>query len=144
MLGGANLIYHAAGSFEGGLTTSYETLVLDVEILRNMMELLQPLDCSEDALGFDAIASFPAGGHFFDAAHTMARYETAFYHPLLSDWNNHDALLKAGAHDALGRATALWQRTIAGYPEPPMDAEIRELLDAYVARSREEIGGGEP
>ncbi|TIR56534.1 MAG: methyltransferase, partial [Mesorhizobium sp.] len=38
VLGGANLIYHAAGWLEGGLTASYEKLVLDVEILQNMME----------------------------------------------------------------------------------------------------------
>ena len=30
VLGGANLIYHAAGWLEGGLTASYEKLVLDV------------------------------------------------------------------------------------------------------------------
>ena len=144
VLGGANLIYHAAGWLEGGLTASYEKLVLDVEILQNTMELMQPLDCSEDALGFDAIASVPAGGHFFGAAHTMARYETAFYRPLLSDWSNHGAWLEAGAHDALERATALWQRALADYQEPPMDQAIREELDAYVARRREEIGGGDP
>ncbi|HMJ98121.1 MAG TPA: trimethylamine methyltransferase family protein, partial [Reyranella sp.] len=43
VLGGANLIYHAAGWLEGGLTASYEKLVLDVEILQNMMEFLRPL-----------------------------------------------------------------------------------------------------
>jgi trimethylamine--corrinoid protein Co-methyltransferase len=144
VLGGANLIYHAAGWLEGGLTASYEKLILDVEILQNMMELLQPLDCSEDALGFDAIASVPAGGHFFGAAHTMARYETAFYNPLLSDWSNHGAWLEAGARDALERATTLWQRALADYEEPPMDPAIREELNDYVARRREEIGGGDP
>ncbi|WP_292279133.1 trimethylamine methyltransferase family protein, partial [Mesorhizobium sp.] len=34
VLGGANLIYHAVGWLEGGLTASYEKLVLDVEILQ--------------------------------------------------------------------------------------------------------------
>jgi trimethylamine--corrinoid protein Co-methyltransferase len=55
VLGGANLIYHAAGWLEGGLTASYEKLVLDVEILQNMMEFLRPLPFQEDDLGFEAI-----------------------------------------------------------------------------------------
>ncbi|CAN7142828.1 trimethylamine methyltransferase family protein [Mesorhizobium amorphae] len=81
----ANLIYHAAGWLEAALTASYKKLILDVEILQNMMEILQPLDCSEEALGFAAMASVPSGGHFFGAEHTMARYESAFYRPILSD-----------------------------------------------------------
>jgi trimethylamine--corrinoid protein Co-methyltransferase len=68
VLGGANLIYHAAGWLEGGLTASYEKLVLDVEILQNMMEFLRPLPFEEDDLGFEAIKAVPTGGHFFGSS----------------------------------------------------------------------------
>ncbi|BAV50692.1 Trimethylamine methyltransferase [Mesorhizobium loti] len=139
VLGGANLIYHAAGWLEGGLTASYEKLVLDVEILQNMMEFLRPLPFQEDDLGFEAIKSVPAGGHFFGAEHTMSRYTTAFYQPMLSNWQNHGAWEEAGSKDALERATELWQQALHDYEEPVMDPAIREELDAYVARRREEI-----
>ncbi|RWE06190.1 MAG: hypothetical protein EOS23_31740 [Mesorhizobium sp.] len=33
------------------MTAPYEKLILDVDILQHMMEILQPLDCSEEALG---------------------------------------------------------------------------------------------
>ena len=144
VLGGANMIYHAAGWLEGGLTASYEKLILDVEILQNMMEFLAPLPFSEDDLGFEAIKSVPAGGHFFGAEHTMSRYENAFYQPMLSDWQNHGAWQASGAHDALERATGLWQQALRDYEEPVLDLAIREELDAYVAHRREEIGSGEP
>ncbi|MBZ9733609.1 trimethylamine methyltransferase family protein [Mesorhizobium sp. CA18] len=139
VLGGANLIYHAAGWLEGGLTASYEKLVLDVEILQNMMEFLRPLPFQEDDLGFEAIKSVPAGGHFFGAEHTMSRYTTAFYQPMLSNWQNYGAWQEAGGKDALDRATELWQQALHDYEEPVMDPAIREELDAYVARRREEI-----
>jgi trimethylamine--corrinoid protein Co-methyltransferase len=144
ILGGGHLVYHAAGWLEGGLTASFEKLILDVEILQNMIEILKPIDCSEGELGFDAMASVPAGGHFFGAAHTMERYEKAFYRPLLSDWTNHGAWVDAGSQDALDRATTLWQRALREYEEPKLDPAIREELDAYVAKRREEIGAGEP
>ena len=144
VMGGGNMIYHAAGWLEGGLTASYEKLILDVEILQNMMELLRPIPFTEDDLGFEAIKSVPTGGHFFGAAHTMERYETAFYQPMLSNWQNYENWQAAGSHDALDRATALWQKALAEYEEPAMDPAIREELDAYVARRREEIGSNDP
>ena len=126
VLGGANLIYHAAGWLEGGLTASYEKLVLDVEILQNMMEFLRPLPFQEDDLGFEAIKSVPAGGHFFGAEHTMSRYTTAFYQPMLSNWQNYGAWQEAGGKDALERATDLWQQALHDYEEPVMDPDQME------------------
>jgi trimethylamine--corrinoid protein Co-methyltransferase len=144
VMGGANLIYHAAGWLEGGLTASYEKLILDVEILQNMVEFLRPLKWDTDELGFDAIRDVPAGGHFFGAPHTMERYEHAFYQPMLSDWRGYENWELAGAKEAGQRATDLWQQALAEYEEPAMDLAIREELQAYVAKRREEIGHDEP
>jgi trimethylamine--corrinoid protein Co-methyltransferase len=144
VLGGANMIYHAAGWLEGGLVASYEKLILDVEILQNMMEFLRPIAWSEDELGFDAIAQVPTGGHFFGIDHTMARYKTAFYSPMLSDWRNYESWAAAGSREAIDRATDLWQQALAEYEEPTVDPAIREELEAYVAKRKEEIGSGDP
>ncbi|CAN5715113.1 trimethylamine methyltransferase family protein [soil metagenome] len=144
VLGGGNMIYHAAGWLEGGLTASFEKLILDVEILQNIIEFLRPVPWGADELGFEAIRDVDAGGHFFGSPHTMARYETAFYAPMLADWRNYGAWAAAGSKEAVERATELWQQALADYEEPALDPGIREALDAYVARRREEIGEGEP
>lgn len=144
VLGGANLIYHAAGWLEGGLTASYEKVVLDVEILQNLIEFLRPIPFDDAELGFDAIRDVAPGGHFFGSDHTSSRYETAFYRPMLSNWQNYGSWAEAGSHDALERATQIWQQALRDYEEPAMDPARREELDAYVARRREEIGGREP
>jgi trimethylamine--corrinoid protein Co-methyltransferase len=144
ILGGANLVYHAAGWLEGGLTASFEKIVLDVEMLQHMMEFLRPIDTSEPELGFEAIKNVPTGGHFFGEAHTLERYEHAFYEPLVSDWRNFESWREAGGKDATQRATQIWKRALAEYQQPPMDQAVSEALDAYVAKRREEIGSGEP
>ena len=144
VLGGANLVYHAAGWMEGGLQASYEKLVLDVEILQHMMELLTPIDLSDEALAFDAMGRVPTGGHFFDDEHTLARYQGAFYEPMLSDWRSHGAWEEAGAPNATERATELWQAALADYSAPAMDDDRRAELDDYVARRKAEIGAGDP
>ncbi len=144
VLGGANLIYHAAGWQEGGLTASFEKLVIDVEMIQHMIEFLKPIAVDEGELALDALARVPTGGHFFGDPHTLERYSTAFYQPMLSNWQNHEAWQEAGGLDATQRATGIWKKALADYQQPPMDAAVREELEAYVARRKEEIGAGEP
>jgi len=144
VLGGANIVYHAAGWLEGGLTASYEKFILDIEIIQNMIEFMKPMKFDTDELGLETIKSVPTGGHFFGEDHTMARYETAFYNPILSDWTNYENWESAGSNGALERATALWQQAIQEYKEPEMAADRKDELEAYVARRRVEIGSGEP
>ena len=47
-MGGAHLVNHAAGWLEGGLTASFEKLILDAEMLQMMAEYLRPIELSDD------------------------------------------------------------------------------------------------
>jgi trimethylamine---corrinoid protein Co-methyltransferase len=142
VLGGAHLVYHGAGWMEGGLTASFEKVVLDVELLQMMARTVAPIDVSPDevASGLEALAEVATGGHFFGAKHTLARYETAFYAPLLSDWQSYESWVERGSKTATERATEIWQRTLAEYAPPPLDAAVREELEDYVARRKRELG----
>ena len=80
-----------------------------------------------------------AGGHFFGTAHTLARYETAFYRPLLSDWSNFENWQEAGAKDAAQRANEIWKAKLAEFEKPPLDPAIEEELAAFVTRRKAEI-----
>jgi trimethylamine--corrinoid protein Co-methyltransferase len=142
VMGQSNFIMHGAGWLEGGLCASFEKFVLDVEMLQMMSEVLTPLEVSEDSLGLDAIREVGPGGHFFGAAHTLARYETAFYSPLLSDWRNFETWEEAGSETATQRANRLYKSVLADFTPPPLDPAIREALDDFVARRTRE-GGAE-
>jgi trimethylamine---corrinoid protein Co-methyltransferase len=144
VLGHGNLIYHAAGWQEGGLTASFEKLILDVEMLQLMIEFLKPIVVNEQELGFEAIQGVPSGGHFFGEPHTMERYEHAFYRPLVSNWQNYENWQIAGAKDATQRATETWKLALGEYQQPALDPAILEALDAYIAERRTAIGSGEP
>jgi trimethylamine--corrinoid protein Co-methyltransferase len=142
VMGGANMVKHGAGWMEGGLVASYEKMILDAEILQTMSESLQPFAVDDDALGLDAIREVGPGGHFFGAAHTLARYETAFYAPILSDWRNFETWREAGGLDAAQRANAIWKQILAEYEPPPIDPGIDEALRDYIARRKDEGGVG--
>ena len=85
-MAGATVIIHAAGWLEGGLSVSYEKLVTDMEVLQMVAELCAETQ-PDSAQTLDALAEISPGGHFFGSDHTMARYQTEFYEPLVADWS---------------------------------------------------------
>jgi trimethylamine---corrinoid protein Co-methyltransferase len=136
VMGGANLVNHAAGWLEGGLTASFEKLIVDAEMLQMVAAYLDPIDVDDESLALDAIAEVGHGGHFFASSHTMERYETAFYRPLVSDWRNFETWFESGAVDATERAHRIWRRMVDEYEPPALDAAIDEALTDYVARRK--------
>jgi len=140
ILSHSHLINHAAGWLEGGLSASLEKIVVDAELLRNWAEILKPVSFSDDDLAVETIAEVAAGGHFFGTAHTLARYQSAFYRPLLSDWSSFESWTEAGSRNASERATGIWKKLLAEYVPPPLDPAVREAIAAYVARRSSEIG----
>jgi trimethylamine--corrinoid protein Co-methyltransferase len=142
LLGGCNILIHGAGWLEGGLCTSYEKFIMDVEMLQMFAEVFQPLVVSRDEIGMDAITDVAPGGHFFSTPHTMQRYKSAFYAPLISDWRNYGQWLEDGALTVTQRANKLWHATLEQYTAPGHDAAMIEALTAFVARRKEEGGAG--
>ncbi len=140
VMGHANLVLHGAGWMEGGLVASFEKMIVDAEILQGMAEFMMPLAIDADTLAVDAIKEVGPGGHFFGSPHTLERYETAFYAPLLSDWRNFETWRLAGAVETAQRAHKIWKQLLAEYVPPPIDPAIDEALKAFVAKRREEGG----
>ncbi len=139
---GVNMVYHAAGWLEGGLIASYEKFVMDCELLQQVQAYLKPVTVTPEDVAVDAIAEVGPHGHFFGAAHTQERYQTAFYQPFLSDWRNYEAWAEAGAVWTAERANRVWKAILKDYEAPPLDPAIAEELAAFVERRRAE--GGAP
>ena len=140
VMGGTNMMMHAAGWMEGGLCASFEKMVIDAELLQMVAAFLAPLPVDDASLALDAIRDVGPGGHFFGTAHTQARYRTAFYAPMISDWRNFESWQLAGSPDAPRRAAEIVQQLLRDYEPPPLDPAISDELEAFVARRRSEGG----
>jgi trimethylamine--corrinoid protein Co-methyltransferase len=139
-LAGANWVMHAAGWLEGGLVSSYEKFIVDVELVQMMQAQFRPLEIDEGSLAFDAHQEVGHGGHFLGAAHTMERFRTCFYRPLLSSSENFERWSRNGAADTAERARGIYQRRLESYEQPPLDDAVRQELEEYVTRRRRELG----
>ena len=139
IMGGGNLIVHAAGWMEGGLVGSFEKFALDIDLCQMVAEFLKPLDMSEDALGLAAIKEVGPGGHFFGAKQTLERYSNAFYAPLISDWRNFQSWQAAGspARPAKGQcALEAGAGRVCGAANRSGDRGSRRRLSSSVASAK--------
>jgi trimethylamine--corrinoid protein Co-methyltransferase len=139
-LAGTNFVMHSAGWLESGLVSCYEKFIVDVEVLRMLHEVFEPLKIDEETLAYGAHQEVGQGGHFLGAAHTLERFRECFYRPLLSSTENYERWTRNGGKDAAARASDIWRKTLDEFEEPAIDDGLREELKAYVDRRRTELG----
>ena len=139
-LAGANFVMHAAGWLEGGLVSSYEKYIVDIEILRMLKHEFQPLEVNEETLAFGAHEEVGSGGHFLGAAHTLEHFRDVLL-PAAALLDRELRPLVEERRGRRGRARrANRQETLDGYEQPPIDDAMRDELRDYVARRRIELG----
>ena len=93
----------------------------------------------DDEIGLAAIEDVQPGGHFFGTEHTLARYDRAFYAPMISDWRNFESWQEAGSPSATDHAHRVYKTLLENYEEPTLDLDRKEAIDAFIAKRKEEI-----
>ena len=94
----------------------------------------------EDAL--DAVREVGPGGHFLGTAHTLEKFETAFFAPKLLDNTSFEQWRAEGALDANRRALRRAGEMLRSYEPPPMDEAVDEALREYIAKREAELPEG--
>ncbi len=140
MIGGCELVMHAAGWLEGGLTASYEKMVIDCEVLRMFTILDEGVTVGEAELAMDAIREEGPGGMFLASTHTLEHYkEWLFMSPLFRS-QAYVTWQKQGALTADRTATAQWKAMLERYEDPGIDDATDEQLRDYIGRRKRELG----
>lgn len=136
-----NLLAHAVGWLDGGLTVSYEKFIIDMEQLAMFCHFLQGLTIDENSLALDMIAEVGPGGHHFGTSHTQSRYSTEFYQSTLSDRMGYDGWLQAGGQTVVQKAHGIWREMLAQYEAPWLDPSIQQTLHEFVIQRESELAG---
>ncbi|MEM8686429.1 MAG: trimethylamine methyltransferase family protein [Pseudomonadota bacterium] len=139
IIGGVNFMLHAAGWLEGGLVSSFEKFMMDVDQLAMMQKFANGIDLSENGQAMDAIAEVGPGGHYLGCAHTQRNFETAFYRTTVGDNNSFEQWQADGSLRTDQNANKLVSRTLEEYEAPPLDPGIDEALQAYIAQKKESM-----
>ncbi len=141
-LAGANWLMHSAGWQEGGLSANFEKFIVDIEMCQMIAEMCTPIQVDEGELALDAITDVGPGGHFFGTDHTLARFETAFYDPVVFSRTNFEQWTEEGSQRADQRAAGIWKQIVNDFEPPPIADDVSEALADFVQRRTTE--GGTP
>ncbi len=141
VLAHSNLMMHAIGWLESGLTASFEKFVIDAENLAMFATFLESFTVSPETLALEMIAEVGPGGHHFGTSHTQARYRDAFYQSELAERVGFESWQGAGGQDALQRANGMWKSWLQQYERPPLDEAVAEELNDFIARREVELAG---
>jgi trimethylamine--corrinoid protein Co-methyltransferase len=139
LMGGVNFVLHSAGWLEGGLVSSYEKFIIDIDQLGMMQVMAGGYDLSENGQALDAIREVGPGSHFLGCAHTQANFETAFYRSSISDNNSFEQWEAEGSMDACQRASGICKKMLASYEAPAIDPGVDEALQAFIAQKKESM-----
>jgi trimethylamine--corrinoid protein Co-methyltransferase len=139
IMAGSNLVLHAAGWLEGGLTFGYEKFAMDLDHCGMMLAMIGGLKVNDDNLAADAYRQAGPGGDYLGSAHTLRHFETANYMSDMADTTSFEQWTENGSRDAERRAGDRWTEMLANYDPPALDAGVDEALQAFVARRKAEM-----
>ncbi|MCU9846577.1 trimethylamine methyltransferase family protein [Defluviimonas sp. WL0024] len=139
IMAGTNLILHAAGWIEGGMATSYEKYVMDLDHIGALGRQMQGLVLDDNQMGRDAYRETALGENFLGVDHTQRNFKAANYMSDLADTGPYEHWAEKGSLDMARRANRKWKDMLAAYERPPIDAAVAEEVAAFVARRKSEM-----
>ena len=132
LLAGTNFALHSAGWLEGGLVSSYEKFMIDIDQLGMLQAMSRGVDISTNGQAMDAITEVGPGSHYLGCAHTQTNFQNAFYRSTVSDNNSYEQWLAEGESRVENRANKLCRQWLEQYQAPPLDEEIDKKLLAFI------------
>ena len=131
-MAGANRICEAAGMMGSLMGCSFESLVIDNEILGMVLRTTRGIEVSDETLSVDVIRdSVIDPGHFLGHNQTMEYMETEYLYPEpgLVSRDPTDAWEQQGSTDLFERSRSMTEEILKGhfprYVEADVDARIR-------------------
>ncbi len=138
VLVGTDVVLHAAGWLEGGLTASLEKFALDVELLEQLQVHQRGIGFSEEEFAFDALSEVGPGGLWLAADHTMQHFKEFQYMSPLFTTNDFTSWTAAGGETADIRANRRWKQLLDSYEDPGLDEATDEELRSFIERRKAE------
>jgi trimethylamine--corrinoid protein Co-methyltransferase len=136
-LAAADVVLHAAGWLEGGLTASFEKLALDVELLQQFRRQAQGIGFSEEELAFDALKEVGPGGLYLASPHTRQHFKEWLFMSPLFQTPDFATWEMSGSETTEIAANRAWKQLLDSYEDPGLDPAIDQELQAYMRSRRD-------
>lgn len=132
-LAGADCVTQAGALLDFALSASYESLVIEDEIVRFVKRISRGARISVDTIAEEEIMSLPFGGHYLETEHTLLHFRKELEPALVSDRWTWERWRNDGCKDTAKRASELAENILEkavlcqGIP-----AQQKDAVDAFV------------
>ena len=133
VLGGAHLVFECLGVLDAIMTTSYEKLMIDLEIVSRVMRLRQGLDTTDKEQAVNIIQEIGHQGAYISHANTLAHFHERWM-PGLSDWESYAGWQEKGSEDVAIKANRNFKEILAHAPQALIDPQVDRALKDYIQR----------
>lgn len=146
-LAGANLVYESSGMLASLLGCSFESFVIDNEMLSFIQRTIRGIEVTDETLAVDVIEEAVHGpGHFLGAGQTLEIMESEYVYPDLGDRRTPDEWEEQGASDIRKRAhervVEILGEHYPSYIDPTVDKVLRERYPIRLRRESMSASSG--
>jgi trimethylamine--corrinoid protein Co-methyltransferase len=134
-LAGYNLLYSAAGTINGVLTSSLEGIVADDELYSYLARVLAGIDFSPQTVqsGIDVISAVAhTGKSFLTERHTRDFLRREHWIPSIMDRRTYDEFAASDNKGMLDSARGKARRILAEHKPPPLPEGAQKAIDRVV------------
>ena len=138
-LAGCNNVSESSGMMASLMGCSYESLVIDNEMLGMVMRVVRGIEVNDETLSYDVIKKTVEGeGHFLRANQTLSLMKTEYLYPSLADRSRQEEWEGEGSPDIRQRAEKYAREILnSHYPvyiDDASDKIIRERFPITISR----------
>jgi trimethylamine---corrinoid protein Co-methyltransferase len=144
-LSGCNNVSESAGMMGSLMGLSFESLVIDNDMLGAVMRTVRGIEVNDDTLSYAEIENVVHGeGHFLRQEQTLKLMRSEYEYPALADRLPPNVWEEAGSLDIREQAALRVREILAShypqYIESAVDAKIRDKFKIEIPREYMEVG----
>ena len=139
-LAGCNNVSESSGMMASLMGCSYESLVIDNEMLGMVMRVVRGIEVNDDTLSYDVIKKTIKGeGHFLRSSQTLSLMKTEYLYPKLADRSRQEEWEVEGSPDMRKRAELHARKILnSHYPvyiDDETDKKIRHRFPIKITKN---------
>jgi len=131
ILGGAHMIFECLGVLDAIMTTSYEKLMIDLEIISRLMRIQKGLDATDKEKALESIQKIGHESGYISHTDTLTNFRKR-WQPTLSEWGTYEDWQASGSQDVAARANRQYKEILAKAPQSLIDPEVDKALQAFI------------
>ncbi len=146
-LAGANFITQSAGVLSCLMGASYESMVIDNEMLGSVLRAVRGIEVTDETLSYEVIKEAVVGpGHYLGSMQTMKMMRTEFLYPDIANRDSTSVWEEAGSHDiretARDRVREILSTHYPNYISARADSRIRDRFPIHIPVDAMQPGNG--